>query len=265
MILEDLTTKYEILRSAYTNSVIAKMDSADYSEYTEVLFTAHSCAMEKNSFSINDTRELKEKGLSAKIFNHTLLETLEIYNHLNAYAFAMSNLQQSFSENLIKKIHYLLTEDTIYHKTGTQPGQFTETDLAAGKTVFGDHTLNLQQLPELLQETQYFLENKSIHPVSLAAAFHKEFIYLHPFRDGNGRLARLLSNIILAKCGHPQIIIISDKKQSYINALKTSENLKTTVPIEKFFFEVAIERMNNEMQQKDRNQIFAFGQLKIHK
>lgn len=265
MRLEGLTTQYEKVRCSYTTTVIEKMDNADYSEYTEILFTAHSCAMEKNSFSVNDTRELKEKGLSAKIFNHTLLEALEIYNHLNAYAFAMSNLQHSFSENLIKKIHYLLTEDTIYHKTGTQPGQFTETDLAAGKTVFGDHTLNLQQLPALLQETQYFLENKSIHPVSLAAVFHKEFIYLHPFRDGNGRLARLLSNIILAKCGHPQIIITSDKKQSYINALKTSENLKTTAPIEKYFFEAAIERMNNEMQQKARNQNFAFGQLKTHK
>lgn len=54
---------YEALRKEYMQRVTLRMDSDDLKEYNEVLFSAHSCAIEGNSFSVNDTRELKEKGL----------------------------------------------------------------------------------------------------------------------------------------------------------------------------------------------------------
>ena len=54
---------YEALRKEYMQRVTLRMDSDDLKEYNEVLFSAHSCAIEGNSFSVKDTRELKEKGL----------------------------------------------------------------------------------------------------------------------------------------------------------------------------------------------------------
>ena len=54
---------YEILRKEYMQRVTSRMNRDDLKEYNEVLFSAHSCAIEGNSFSVNDTRELKEKGL----------------------------------------------------------------------------------------------------------------------------------------------------------------------------------------------------------
>ncbi|WP_281240883.1 Fic family protein [Sporolituus thermophilus] len=46
----------------------------------------------------------------------------------------------------------------------------------------------LQQLPE---------QRKKLHPVDFAAQVHKDFVFIHPFIDGNGRVARLLTNLVL--------------------------------------------------------------------
>lgn len=54
--------QYEIVREKYEKNIIAHMDSHDYQEFTEVLFSTHSCAIEGNSFTIDDTRTLKELG-----------------------------------------------------------------------------------------------------------------------------------------------------------------------------------------------------------
>lgn len=54
---------YESLRCKYQALIINKMDREEYTKYNEVLFSTHSCAIEGNSFSVDDTRELKEKGL----------------------------------------------------------------------------------------------------------------------------------------------------------------------------------------------------------
>jgi hypothetical protein len=55
--------EYESLLEIYRQKVMERMATADLKEYNEILFSAHSCAIEGNSFSVNDTRELKEKGL----------------------------------------------------------------------------------------------------------------------------------------------------------------------------------------------------------
>lgn len=51
---------YEEVREKYQRKVVQPMSEKDFFEYAEVLFSAHSCAIEGNSFSVNDTREQKE-------------------------------------------------------------------------------------------------------------------------------------------------------------------------------------------------------------
>ncbi len=62
-----------------------------------------------------------------------------------------------------------------------------------------------------------------LSPVELAALFHYRYIRIHPFEDGNGRIARLMVNFILARHDYPMIVIRSRKKNEYIEALHQTD------------------------------------------
>ena len=66
-------------------------------------------------------------------------------------------------------------------------------------------------------------ETKQLHPVEVAAGLHYKFVRIHPFDDGNGRISRLLMNYILLKNGFPPVIIRSDDKNNYLNALHDAD------------------------------------------
>lgn len=248
--MEELISRYNVLLEQYNDIIIKAFDDKDFFEYTENLVTAHSCGIEGNSFSVNDTRELNEKGLNAILHNKSLLEAFEILDHFKAYEFAFSNIQRPLTENFIKELHSILTSNTLKFTKNSEPGEYTTTDMAAGDTLFGDHKQNIALIPKLLEQTQLTMDKGELHPILLSAKFHYHFIYLHPFRDGNGRLGRLLSNYILAQKGHPPVIIRSEEKEKYIEALKASKRHRDLSPIETFFFETAINRMTHEIAQK---------------
>ena len=55
-------------------------------------------------------------------------------------------------------------------------------------------------------------------PIELASLFHYRYIRIHPFEDGNGRIARLLVNFILLRKRYPMIVVRSSDKHTYLNA-----------------------------------------------
>jgi len=60
---------------------------------------------------------------------------------------------------------------------------------------------NHEDVPDLMDKLVTFVKNSDIDPIILAGIFHKQFILIHPFMDGNGRIVRLVTKILLAKMG----------------------------------------------------------------
>lgn len=250
---EQEIAQYEALLEQYNGYISSRMSVEDLRQYNEVLFSAHSCAIEGNSFSVNDTRELKEKGLGLIPKGKSLYEAFEILDHFQAYEFLFSRLEEPLSEALLKETHRLLTLHTIsYRHAGAEPGEYTTKDMAAGDTVFGEHEVLIKKVPDLLASTQNQIELAAIHPVIIAARFHGFFEYLHPFRDGNGRIGRLFSNLILQKMGHPIIIVPQQDKQGYIDALRVIRTEGTDEYLVSYFFKTAMARMMDEISQKKK-------------
>ncbi|MGM9759794.1 MAG: Fic family protein [Parabacteroides sp.] len=248
---------YEALRKEYNQRVTSRMNIDDLKEYNEVLFSAHSCAIEGNSFSVNDTRELKEKGLGVIPQGKTLFEAFEMLDHFNAYEYLFSQIHVPLTEELLKETHRILMFHTIAYKhPGAHAGEYTDTDMAAGDTLFGDHEQLITRVPKLLLSTQAALDADLIHPMIIAGRFHGYYEYLHPFRDGNGRLGRLFANYILHGKGHPIVIIPQESKSEYIDALRCIRTEGTDEYLIDFFFQMAIQRMQREIDEKRRQTLF---------
>ena len=252
---EELIPRYDLLVAEYKKIISDRFSKADFIEYNEILFSAHSCAIEGNSFSVDETRTLKEKGLGMIPHGKTLFEAFEILDHFQAYEYLLNNLDKPLTEELLKETHRLLTEHTLEYKTRndevpSKPGEYTTVDMCAGDTIFGEHEKLIRQVPRLLESTQSAIDSGEVHPMVIAAKFHGFYEYLHPFRDGNGRLGRLMSNFILLKMGQPLLIIPSSHREEYIAALKYIKKERTDEFLVDFFFKTSIRRLQYEISEK---------------
>ena len=247
--------EYERVRKEYQQKIADKMGRQQWMEYNEILFSAHSCAIEGNSFTVDDTRILREQGMAMIPVGRSLLECTEMADHFRAFDYMIGNLNHPFDEALLKEVNRLVTENTLsYRSPGAIAGEYTTEDMAAGDTVFGDHETLIARVPNLMESTQRAI-NEGQHPMIVAAKFHGYYEYLHPFRDGNGRTGRLLSNFILLQANHPLLIIKLEDRSAYISALKQIRTEGTDEHLVAFFFKTAIARMKDELAQKRKNSL----------
>ena len=247
--------EYELVRQEYQQKVTEKMGHQQWMEYNEILFSAHSCAIEGNSFTVDDTRILREQGMAMIPVGRSLLECTEMADHFRAFDYMASHFDEPFDEALLKEVNRLVTEHTLsYRAPGAIAGEYTTEDMAAGDTVFGDHETLIARVPSLMTSTQKALDEGQ-HPLVVAAKWHGYYEYLHPFRDGNGRTGRLLSNFILLRANHPLLIIRLEDRAAYISALKQIRTEGTDEHLIAFFFRTAISRMKSELSQKRKNSL----------
>jgi Fic family protein len=245
--------KYESVRLEYQQKIADKMGRKQWMEYNEILFSAHSCAIEGNSFTVDDTRILREQGMAMIPVGRSLLECTEMADHFRAFDYMVSHLDHPFDEALLKEVNRLVTEHTLsYRAPGAVAGEYTTEDMAAGDTVFGDHETLIARVPQLMASTRKAIDDGQ-HPLVVAAKWHGYYEYLHPFRDGNGRTGRLLSNFILLRADHPLLIVRLEDRSEYISALKQIRTEGTDEHLVAFFFKTAVSRMQGELAQKLKN------------
>ena len=73
-------------------------------------------------------------------------------------------------------------------------------------------------------------EEGKLTPIELAILFHYRYIRIHPFEDGNGRIARLMLNYILSRHNLPMIVVRSRLKQAYLEALHQADLIVGATP-----------------------------------
>jgi Fic family protein len=247
--------EYERIRADYQENIADRMSREQWMEYNEILFSAHSCAIEGNSFTVDDTRILREQGMAMIPVGRSLLECNEMADHFRAFDYMAGQLDHPFDEALLKEVNRLVTEHTLaYRAPGSIAGEYTTEDMAAGDTVFGDHETLIARVPSLMMSTEKAIGD-GLHPLIVAAKWHGYYEYLHPFRDGNGRTGRLLSNFILLRAGHPLLIIELQDRSEYISALKQIRTEGSDEYLIAFFFKTAIGRMKDELSQKRKNSL----------
>ncbi len=149
------------------------------------------------------------------------------------------------SQNFIRMLHKtLLREDyTVYRNL--HGGITTSYVIHAGQyktrpnsviTRYGDRFdyASPEETPALMTDLVdwYNEAEKSgkFTPVELAALFHYRYIRIHPFEDGNGRIARLMVNFILSRHDYPMIVVRSRKKRDYLEALHQTDMEVGPVP-----------------------------------
>ena len=109
------------------------------------------------------------------------------------------------TEQLLKKIHRLVVEKILDQD---QAGDYRAKQVVIKNSQTGEITFRPpppMELPFLMREFVYWLNYKSrddIHPVIKAGIAHYEFVRIHPFMDGNGRVARALATLILLLGGY---------------------------------------------------------------
>ena len=81
--------EYEAVRKDYQREIADKMGRQQWMEYNEILFSAHSCAIEGNSFTVDDTRILREQGMAMVPVGRSLLECTEMADHFRAFDYLM--------------------------------------------------------------------------------------------------------------------------------------------------------------------------------
>lgn len=84
--------EYERIRQEYQQKIADRMGEKQWMEYNEIQFSAHSCAIEGNSFTVDDTRILREQGMAMIPVNHSLLECTEMADHFRAFDYMASHL-----------------------------------------------------------------------------------------------------------------------------------------------------------------------------
>lgn len=185
-----------------------------------VQLTFHSNALEGNTLSQSETELVLSHGVT--VGGHSLVEHLEVIGHRDAMGF-MEELSRDgtpITAREIKDLHALILRPTEGASGQNEAGRFRFLDVRAAGT---DHLYPPHyRVQELMDEFVAWLrsdEAKRLHPVVLASEAHFRFVSIHPFRDGNGRTARLLMNLLLLRAGFPVAVISSARRAQYIEAL----------------------------------------------
>ena len=184
-------------------------------QYYRIGLTWSSNALEGNSLTESETKVLLEDGLT--VGGKPVRDYYEATGHAKAYDF-MYDLsgEHNITEDDIKTLHRLFYEQIDVSLAGVYRN---EKVIITGSRYPTPAPDKIEHLMAEFVKSLSSMEHK-LHPVEYAAAAHKEFVFIHPFIDGNGRVARLLMNLCLIRQGYTIAVIPPVLRAEYIDVLE---------------------------------------------
>ena len=197
----------------------------------------HSNAIEGNSLTLGETRSLILHGLTAH--GKTMRDHLDIQGHDSAVKAieAAVKEEQELNEVFIRNLHRVTLKEPYKAQAETPDGRAIERTISLGeyKTIRNNVRTSTGETyyftpPEQVKQAMSDLidwyrakEREGEHPIVIAATFHYRFVRIHPFDDGNGRMARLLMNMILIKHGYTVAMIRRENRDEYLGKLEQTD------------------------------------------
>lgn len=135
-----------------------------------------------------------------------------------AYAKKRNVLDTGFLNNLHKR---------MYGNVWKWAGKFR----TSGKNIGVDAYKIPTELKELIDTVEYWIEHTTYEPDEMAARFHHRLVYIHPYPNGNGRHARLATDLLLKSMekepftwGSKNLVSQSETRSQYIAALRAADS-----------------------------------------
>jgi len=194
----------------------SRVELANFIQKFDVDFCYNTNSIEGSTITREEVGFIAEDKQS--IEGHSLKEIHETENMLAALIF-VRKYQGKINEKLIKLLHSMVQKNIEVETLGQYkrvPNYITGVDYWPTHPAFVN-----ERLRSLVR--WYALNKNKFHPLELASIFHLKFEMIHPFTDGNGRVGRLLFNLILKEHKCNPMIFSVDNKRLYYSTIRNAE------------------------------------------
>lgn len=240
----DIQTDIEIIfkKANYLNEKITLLKKNNdflwitISKKLKVDWTYNSNSLEGSTLTLGETLFFLNEGLTVE--GKPFRDFLDARNHAEAidYLYDIISNKRTISESIIKEINALLLSGVTHTKAQTPQGESIKKILIAGEyKKQPNHVLQANGVIHkyvdplnVKDEMEILIDwvNKNIsllNPIQVAAIAHYNLVRIHPFDDGNGRGARIFMNLILIKSGFFPVVIRTERKRIYLDALSKAD------------------------------------------
>lgn len=196
------------------------------------LWTYDSTAIEGNTLTLGETIKVLELGLT--ISGKPLKDHEEVYGHAKAIEliYELMNKEKICSEDLFNLHRCVMQKSAIdsLRPIGDWKREYNgTTGLRDGHPVYMEYAAP-SDTPQLMSRWIKEFNRKlttadtPAKAINVYAWAHLSFVRIHPFFDGNGRLARLIANLPLLRGGQPPLLISMSRRAEYIDLLWSYQN-----------------------------------------
>ena len=196
------------------------------------VWTHDSTAIEGNTLTLGDTAKILELGLT--ISGKSLREHQEVYGHARAIDLIYRMLRQpGITEKDLFALHCAVIQlsaiDALNPVGAWKHSYNGTTGVVNGQVVFMEYAdpLDVPYLMKRWLETFNASLDEAQQPEEAVGAYvraHLGFVRIHPFFDGNGRVARLVANLPVLRAGYPPVTVPLERRGDYIDILWEYKN-----------------------------------------